>query len=280
MSNKISFLIMTDGGSSSKSFNANLTHLKYLVSALFIFTVISLISFYYSHKFYQESKTFQLEKKLAVNQLTNTVKALSQDIMNNEDVDANLVRKLIKIEKNLIDMQSILRKKGIEKKLTVGGKFIPADRLSIDYINFMEEDINNLKQTLINYPIGRPSSGSVVSKYGYRKDPFNKRIAFHSGIDIDSNYGDSVIATADGVVEKAGWSDGYGKCIVIKHKNGYKTLYGHLSKIKVKRGQKIKSGDLIGNVGSTGRSTGPHLHYEVLKYDKKLNPINYVSLGK
>ena len=270
---------MTDDGSSTKSFNTNLSHLKYLVSAMFIFTIISVVSFYYSYKFYNESRIFQQEKKLAVNQLTNTVKALSQDIMNNEDVDANLVRRLIKIEKNLIDMESILRKKGINKKLTVGGKFIPGDRLSVDYINFLDEDINKLKNTLSTYPFGQPSSGNIVSKFGYRRDPFNKRIAFHAGIDIDSNHGDSVISTANGVIEKAGWSDGYGKCVVVRHKNGYKTLYAHLSKIKVKRGQKIESGDIIGNVGSTGRSTGPHLHYEIMQGDEKLNPINYISLG-
>ena len=187
--------------------------------------------------------------------------------------------KLIEVEKKLIDMQEVLKKKGIKKNLSIGGELIPAKRLSDDYLDSIKKDIDDLSKAFEYYPIGFPSKGRISSGFGHRKDPFHKRMAFHSGIDINSAFGSEVVSTAKGIVEKAGWCDGYGKCVVIKHRDGYKTLYGHLSKVSVKRGQKIESGQLIGKVGSTGRSTGPHLHYEVIKNRKKLNPKKYLTMG-
>jgi murein DD-endopeptidase MepM/ murein hydrolase activator NlpD len=100
----------------------------------------------------------------------------------------------------------------------------------------------------------------------------------HPGQDFAAPIGTEVYATADGIIENAESSAshlGYGNCIIIDHGFGYKTLYGHLSRFNIKRGQKVKRGNLIGFVGSTGKSTGPHLHYEVIKNNEKVNPINY-----
>jgi murein DD-endopeptidase MepM/ murein hydrolase activator NlpD len=99
-----------------------------------------------------------------------------------------------------------------------------------------------------------------------------------SGLDIDANYGQHVVATADGVVTKASWHTNYGKTVIVKHKDNYETLYGHLSELKVKEGQEVKGGDVIGRAGSTGRSTGTHLHYEVIKDGERVNPTNFLSL--
>ena len=195
------------------------------------------------------------------------------------EVDEKITNRLLEVERKLIDMQELLKKKGIKKKLSVGGDYIPADRLSDEYLDAINKDIENLSKVFRVYPIGKPAHGLISSAYGYRKDPFHKRKAFHSGIDFDSNHGVSVKSTADGVVERAGWYKGYGKCVIIRHENGYKTLYGHLSRISVKRGQKIESGEVIGRVGSTGRSTGPHLHYEILKNGKRINPKKYLTMG-
>lgn len=190
-----------------------------------------------------------------------------------------LEEKLIEVEKKLIDMQEVLKKKGINKNLSIGGELIPADRMSHDYMEAVKKDIENLSKTFESYPIGRPLRGTISSGFGHRRDPFNRKIAFHSGIDIPSSYGSKVISTAKGIVERAGWCEGYGKCVVIKHGGGYKTLYGHLSKVNVKKGERVESGQIIGKVGSTGRSTGPHLHYEVIKNRKKLDPKKYLNMG-
>ena len=279
MDKDVTVLLLSNNGSKTRSFNTRANHIKYLTISLAIFFVLSSCSFFLLYKYYNISRVASLEAEQAKNQLLNTVSALSQNITSGEQLDRTLVKRLILIENKLIDMQSTLKKKGINKSLSIGEDFDTSEMLSTKYLEFLEKDIDGMKTTLVSYPLGKPSSGSASSNFGNRIDPINKRNAFHSGIDLNSRYGNSVIATADGVVEKAGWYGGYGKCVVIRHKNGYKTLYAHLSKIKVKKGVSVKSGQVIGNVGSTGRSTGPHLHYEVIKNNKKINPFPYISLS-
>lgn len=115
--------------------------------------------------------------------------------------------------------------------------------------------------------------GKINNEYGYRRNPFNGRgYEFHAGMDIDGNKGDSVLAPANGIVTKAGWHGGYGNLIEIDHGNGLTTRYGHLSQGNVTVGDTVQRGQLIGLIGSTGRSTGPHLHYELRMNDKPINP--------
>ncbi len=115
--------------------------------------------------------------------------------------------------------------------------------------------------------------GKINNEFGFRRNPFGGRsYEFHAGMDIDGEKGDAVVAPGDGVVIKAGWQGGYGNLIEIDHGNGITTRYGHLSKIEVEVGQRVSRSDLIGYVGSTGRSTGPHLHYELRLDDKPINP--------
>lgn len=279
MDNDVTIILLSKNGEKTRSFDTKFSYLKFLTFTFIIFSIISTGSFFYLYKYYKVAKINAMEIELAKNQLSSTVAALSQNITTNGVTEDNIVKRLILIESKLLDMQNVLKRKGINKKLAVGGNFVSADKLSPEYFEYLGNDIDRMKVTLASYPLGKPSKGSLSSNFGHRKDPFHKGLAFHSGIDLNANHGNSVIATADGIVEKAGWNGGYGRCIVIRHKNGYKTLYAHLSKIKVKKGQRIKSGDLIGNVGSSGRSTGPHLHYEVIKDDKKINPFPYISLS-
>ncbi len=122
-----------------------------------------------------------------------------------------------------------------------------------------------------------PTRGYITSVFGYRRDPFTGKRAFHEGIDISTQFGQKVHATADGIVVKTAYSKrGYGYYVIIDHSFGFSTLYAHLSKILVKPGQKVKRWDVIGLVGSTGKSTAPHLHYEVRVYGKPVNPMLYI----
>lgn len=119
--------------------------------------------------------------------------------------------------------------------------------------------------------------GKINNEFGFRRNPFGGRIyEFHPGIDIDGERGDLVVAPADGTVTKAGWQGGYGNMIEIDHGNGLTTRYGHLSKLNVEIGDEITRGQLIGFVGSTGRSTGPHLHYELRYNDHPINPRRFL----
>jgi murein DD-endopeptidase MepM/ murein hydrolase activator NlpD len=125
-------------------------------------------------------------------------------------------------------------------------------------------------------PVRNENLKSMVSGFGYRTDPFTKARKMHEGMDFTAKTGTPIYATGDGVVERAdNTASGYGNHIVIRHGFGYETLYAHLSGYKCKPGQAIKRGDIIGYVGSTGRSEGPHLHYEVHKNGKVVNPLNF-----
>ena len=123
-----------------------------------------------------------------------------------------------------------------------------------------------------------PVEGTVTGSFGERIDPFNGEGAFHMGVDISAEVGEPVLAPADGVVDFADFMGGYGRAIVLEHGNGVATRYGHLSGFAVVAGQRVHRGDTIGYVGSSGRSTGPHLHYEVRIGDTPVNPYKYLRM--
>ncbi len=137
--------------------------------------------------------------------------------------------------------------------------------------------LDQLEQSLIAIPSAKPVANvSVNSNFGIRSDPFRGGAAMHSGVDIPGPIGTPIYATADGVVGRSGWVSGYGKLIELEHGKGIQTRYGHLSQINVAAGTKIKRGQLIGLMGSTGRSTGSHLHYEVRLEGRAVNPIPFL----
>lgn len=128
-------------------------------------------------------------------------------------------------------------------------------------------------------PFGKPVNGKITSRFGKRKDPVNGKTAFHTGIDFRAKKGDKIYATADGVVKKAFRNGGYGNYVLIDHGNGYTTSFSHMQTYLVKKGERVKRGALIGLVGNTGRSTGPHLHYEITLDKKPLNPYNFMKVA-
>lgn len=118
----------------------------------------------------------------------------------------------------------------------------------------------------------------VTSLFGWRKNPFNRNArSFHSGVDFAGRPGTPIYSTGDGVVERSPGMQGYGVVVLVNHGYGYKTLYAHLSKAMVKPGEKVKRGQVIGKLGNSGSTTGPHLHYEVIKNGQKINPMNYIT---
>lgn len=122
-----------------------------------------------------------------------------------------------------------------------------------------------------------PVNGQLSEGYGVRTDPFSGEGAMHTGVDISAAYGAPVHATADGIVLHAGWNGGYGRCVIIDHGNNYQTWYAHLSRMDVIEGAEIRQGEVLGAVGSTGRSTGAHLHYEVRIGSTPVNPYRFLA---
>lgn len=145
---------------------------------------------------------------------------------------------------------------------------------SFDQLNAAwDERVRRLALT----PSLQPTPGRYSDGFGWRADPFTGEREFHKGLDIVANVGDPVRAAADGLVTAAGRMNGYGKVINVSHSGSVSSRYGHLSEILVRPGQRVKRGDVIGRVGSTGRSSGPHLHYEVLRAGRAVDPRKYLG---
>jgi murein DD-endopeptidase MepM/ murein hydrolase activator NlpD len=163
------------------------------------------------------------------------------------------------------------------KRLDIIQKQMVIQSKSLDEITKLAEEKEKLLAAIpAIQPINNDDLNNMASGYGWRSDPFTKARKMHRGMDFSAPKGSPIYATGDGRVKRAdNNSSGYGKHIRIDHGYGYTNLYGHLSKYNVKRGQRVKRGDLIGFVGSTGRSEAPHLHYEVWKDEERINPINF-----
>ena len=150
-----------------------------------------------------------------------------------------------------------------------------SSRIAAD-LNLLERKLVERSRMLASTPSIVPVRGILTDGFGGRRDPFTGGRDSHPAIDISSDSGQPVRAPADGVVVKAEWANGYGNVVYVSHGYGYSTRYGHLSKFNVKPGQSVQRGDVIGFVGSTGRSTGPHLHYEVRLNNNPVNPLEYI----
>ena len=147
-----------------------------------------------------------------------------------------------------------------------------------DSISEIHAAVEARLRQLASTPSIRPVDGWFSDSYGWRNDPFDGTREFHRGLDIVVPHGTPVLAAADGLVTVAGRQAGYGKVVHLSHGSGLSTRYGHLSEILVRPGQRVKQGDVVGRVGSTGRSTGPHLHYEVLRAGRHVNPRKYLDV--
>ena len=143
-------------------------------------------------------------------------------------------------------------------------------------LSLLEQKFVAQKQLVSSTPSIVPVRGILTDGFGGRSDPFTGEPGTHNAIDISSAVGAPVRAPADGIVVKGEWANGYGNVIYLSHGYGYSTRYGHLSSFAVRPGERVKRGDIIGYVGSTGRSTGPHLHYEVRLNNNPVNPLEYI----
>ncbi|TWR30254.1 M23 family metallopeptidase [Mucilaginibacter pallidiroseus] len=219
-----------------------------------------------------ESLQSQLEKESSTALLANAEK---------EGNKSKAVQYITDIQAKLKTINTYMRKRGLRnvafKKINVeSDKPVNETKLFNDFNNYLDRLVSNIAYM----PMGYPKLSSFTSFFGHRDNPFNfGGNEFHPGIDFKGHKGDPVKCTASGRVVFAGRAGGYGNCVKIRHANNIETWYGHLSKINVKEGQRVTVGDQVGKVGSTGRSTGPHLHYEVRRNGQPVNPKQYLSLN-
>ena len=203
---------------------------------------------------------------------------------------AALHQKLDGISKQLTDFETRTRRLAIVAGLTdsvrggVGGPAAAVPLADVagesallsSRLSLIENQFSRRFELVASTPTVWPVHGAVNSGFGIRPDPFTGQPAFHEGVDISTARSEPVLATADGIVLRSGWAGEYGKAIAVAHGDRYETVYGHLEETLVAEGQRVHRGDRVGLVGSTGRSTAPHLHYEVRVDGHPVNPLEYI----
>lgn len=218
-------------------------------------------------------------EKIKTSDLYEQIAIMQQDLLLMDSL--HIKHKVNSIEERIEKIDDFLEEKGINTETEpIGGEFNESRPFDFKVYDFYDDHTTKLIRDIRNVPLGLPHIGEMSSHYGYRNNPFGGRSTeFHSGMDFKGTIGDPIKATADGIIVLADWKGGYGRTVIIKHDYGYETLYGHLSGLNVMQGQKVTAGDVIGFLGSTGRSTGPHLHYEVRKHGNDVNPEDYINLN-
>lgn len=232
---------------------------------------------------------FSIQRNVQLKVLKEKNKELKKTVEKYKVQVAEIEKRLSELESKT---ESLSLLSGLEQVETgssggVGGVSYPQERKEnsiVEWERKLRNKINLIyhkweeeKMLLRTIPTILPVKGIPTAGFGIRQNPFGGGEEFHTGIDISCPSGRPVYATADGIVVEAEYAGGLGKCITIFHGLGLSTKYGHLSKINAKVGQKVKRGMLIGYTGSTGRSTGPHLHYEILQNGKPINPLQYIQ---
>ncbi len=181
------------------------------------------------------------------------------------------------LERLGLDPARFLGSPGIQAK---GGPFIAANDPQVRDLQANSARLAKVAATFARIPAFMPVINyRPSSDFGYRSDPFHGGSAFHAGVDLLGGTGDAIHAAADGVVVRAGWWAGYGKVVVVDHGNGMETRYGHMTRFHVKEGDVVRQGQVIGGMGSTGRSTGTHLHFEIRLDGRPIDPQPFIELA-
>jgi len=273
---KLQIIVIEDELSKPRSVFVSKLKLKLaIISAIVTFTALTFFSI------------FGFKSYIRANNLANELQAYKSENTELKIRVASLEKEkkesVTEIAKRIEIIDSIMRKVGLSKHKNAdfsgeGGIYIPLDELDKIDLDSIAESADLFIKKLKTTPLSYPTHGRFTSGFGIRRDPFTHRLAFHPGVDLANKPGTPVKATADGVVERAGWWGGWGKVVVIRHTKNLKTIYAHLRKIYVKSGQKVHRGQIIGQLGNTGRSTGPHLHYGIMFKGKWVNPLKFMEV--
>lgn len=267
----------------------------FIAAALVTATLISLLAFRFVGSPNEKLLRAENERmKDRYRELNNRTKKIEQQMKELEDRDNEVYRSIFEANpipdsarlKDIEKEQQIARVEGMDQDDLINSIITTLNNMS-SRVKAQDASYNDLhvmvkgKEKLLAatpaiQPVNNKDLKRIASGFGYRIDPVYKTVKLHPGLDFAAPAGTPIYATADGTVEFAGnRGDGYGNNVIINHGYGYKTLFGHMFRIKARAGQRVKRGEVIGWVGSTGKSTGPHCHYEVIKNGNKIDPIYF-----
>lgn len=277
---KTSVLIVSADGNPNKKIQIPtflLSYWKHITFSCVAFVLLGIVGIVYfvnqrNEKLYAEVYIEKIDKLRKRNQ------QLTLDGTTNQVNIDDVRRSMNSFDSTLNRINAKMKKRGLKAIAlnNAGGPVVEDDDNLEELAKFYVNTLSDIESRLDGAPFGRPHSGRITSRYGYRHNPFSGRSRErHSGIDFKGRTGEVIKTTAKGTVTFAGYKGGYGNLVAVKHANGYETRYAHLSRIRVKRGQRIDVGTTVGLLGSTGRSTGPHLHYEILQGGRTINPEKY-----
>ncbi|MEJ5055136.1 M23 family metallopeptidase [Sphingobacterium sp. MYb382] len=279
---KVAVLIIESEGKSTKSIQIPsfvLTHWKKIVISLISMMVLVFFCMVYlvrSHTSEHYSATYGTR----IQELQKQNKKLATAEEYQQETAQEMKKSLHAIDSTLMRINKKMKSRGLQeiKLKNMGGPIEKEDNVT-ELSMFYDKQLKMLETKLENMPLGTPHPGPITSSFGYRQNPFGRRsVDRHAGVDLKGNVGDLVKATANGKVIYAGYQSDYGHFVKVQHSNGYETRYAHLLRPKVKAGQRVEAGDVVGLLGTSGRSTGPHIHYEILLNDRKINPEKYFWL--
>lgn len=308
MQRKISFCLISDSGSRVKQFTASRTFVRFCAGAIILFFLLSAVVAYdYYHLCRKSFSNRRLDTLVSLQ--TYEISSQRKQIQKFAQEINLLKEKLKKLNDSEMKVRAVanLDSKAQGSFLGVGGS-LPEDidtRIDLEEkhdsllremheqvellhaavgsqneaFSFLLKNLDKQQNLLVSTPAIRPTEGWITSRFGYRKSPFTGKREFHKGLDIASAKQTPIYAAADGTVTFVGKKGYLGEMIVVDHGYGFVTRYAHLFKSMKKRGDKVKRGDLIAQIGSSGRTTGPHLHYEVHLNGMPVNPEKYILNG-
>ena len=293
----LTFVIFKSNSGKSRSITLSIKSLKIIIGSFVVLILLLFGGIYLSYNTNIQQVAYnQLKKENAkqakdLKNLHEQFDLIKDDLVDliekEETLEGVLGKAKIKKKRKKIAVRRFkleLKKKLKSKKDSYEKAFATSELLE-DYLDTYNQKYaihlsraHRIKARFESTPSIRPLIGRVMSRYGWRRHPVTGRRRFHKGIDIASWTGAPIQVTADGIVEYAGWSRTFGYVAVIDHNYGIRTIYAHCSKILVEKNEVVKKGQVIAQVGSTGLSTGPHLHYEIRKWRQTLNPIAHLDL--
>lgn len=299
-----SVVIIPNNNDSIKNFSIRLPFVKILFSLFFILLFSASVFFISIQKVNGEAKT----KEISIEELQQQIQTLSQivttqneslimsknqigELTTNNIASKDKISQFTKLFTELTGNYISKTSRGSTTKssnkpvldLMELSSAVEVLNTSFDIDEQLRAELQMSNEKLETFvdtiPTLVPAYGKISSPFGTRVHPISKVKKAHTGVDISSSKGDPILSAASGVVEYSDYSNGYGNHVIINHKNGYKTLYGHSSKLLVKKGDLVKKGQTIALVGSTGVSTGPHLHFEIRIDNIPVDPTEYIDLG-